>query len=314
MKTMKWLIKREMWENKGMLFWTPVVIAGAVAALVLCSLFLGKMGALHIDGQNIGSVTIEGQARMRIAETLAQVYVAAGTPVLMVLGLLVFFYCLGALHDERRDRSLLFWKSLPVSDVKTVMSKLLLAVVVAPLITMGIAIALGLLLLVATCIMLLTHGTNMFGAVLAQPDFYLTPLRLIGLLPVYALWALPTVGWLLMVSSMARSKVFLWAVGTPVITSLLMLWAEKVLSLGFDTGWFASHITGRLLLSVIPGSWLDLNKEQARAMAEQHMSMPEAIFNASWSSLGSVNLWIGAAAGAAMIAVAVTMRRRREEV
>jgi hypothetical protein len=27
MKTMKWLIKREMWENKGMLLWTPVVIA-----------------------------------------------------------------------------------------------------------------------------------------------------------------------------------------------------------------------------------------------------------------------------------------------
>jgi ABC-2 type transport system permease protein len=194
------------------------------------------------------------------------------------------------------------------------MSKLLLAVVVAPLITMGIAIALGLLLLVATCIMLLTHGTNIFGALLAQPDFYLTPLRLIGLLPVYALWALPTVGWLLMVSSMARSKVFLWAVGTPVITSLLMLWAEKVLNLGFDTGWFASHITARLLLSVMPGSWLDFNKEEVQAMAERHLSIPEALFNASWSSLGSVNLWIGAAAGVAMIAVAVTMRRRREEV
>jgi hypothetical protein len=81
-------------------------------------------------------------------------------PVLMVLGLLVFFYCLGALHDERRDRSLLFWKSLPVSDFTTVMSKLLLAVVVAPLITMGIAIVLGLVVLVAACIMLLTHGTN----------------------------------------------------------------------------------------------------------------------------------------------------------
>jgi ABC-2 type transport system permease protein len=81
-------------------------------------------------------------------------------PVLMVLGFLVFFYCLGALHDERRDRSLLFWKSLPVSDYTTVMSKLLLAVVVAPLITMGIAIVLGLVMLVAACVMLLTHGTN----------------------------------------------------------------------------------------------------------------------------------------------------------
>lgn len=315
MKTMKWLIKREMWENKGMLFWTPVVIASVVALLVLTSLFLGKMSGINVDGHNIGTVTIEGAARMRIAETMSQVYVGAGMPVVMITGLLVFFYCLGALHDERRDRSLLFWKSLPVSDFTTVMSKLLLAVVVTPLITMGIAIALGLVVLLATCIMLLTHGTNLFGAVLASPDFYLTPLRLLGLLPVYVLWALPTVGWLLMVSSMARSKVFLWAVGTPVITSLLLLWAEKILHFGFDAGWFTHNITTRILLGVVPGSWFSFRWHAMDLPHEEHrMALPGAIFNASWSSLGDPSVWIGAAAGVAMIAVAVTMRRRREEV
>lgn len=315
MKTMKWLIKREMWENKGMLFWTPVVIASAVALLVLTSLFLGKMSGINVEGHNIGTVTIEGAVRMRIAETLSQMYIGAGMPVLMVLGLLVFFYCLGALHDERRDRSLLFWKSLPVSDFTTVMSKLLLAVVVAPLITIGIAIVLGLVVLAAACIMLLTHGTNLFGAVLASPDFYLTPLRLIGLLPVYALWALPTVGWLLMVSSMARSKVFLWAVGTPVITSLLMLWAQKALNFGIDAAWFAEHITNRILMGVVPGSWLIFSRDSiSLPHAEHKLALPEAIFNASWSTLGGVSVWIGAAAGVAMIAVAVVMRRRREEV
>jgi ABC-2 type transport system permease protein len=163
--------------------------------------------------------------------------------------------------------------------------------------------------------MLAMHGTNMFGAVLAQPDFYLTPLRLVGLLPVYALWALPTVGWLLMVSSMARSKVFLWAVGTPVITTLLMLWAEKALHLGFDAGWFASNVTARLLLSVVPGSWLNVHPEETMAKVAAHqMGVPEAIFNESWSSLGNAGMWTGAVAGAAMIAVAVYMRRRREEV
>ena len=64
----------------------------------------------------------------------------------------------------------------------------------------------GSIRLVAACFMLLSHGTNLFGAVLASPDFWLTPLRLIALLPVYVLWALPTVGWLLMVSSMARAS------------------------------------------------------------------------------------------------------------
>ncbi|MYM24990.1 hypothetical protein GTP46_20370 [Duganella sp. FT135W] len=315
MKTMKWLIKREMWENKGMLFWTPVVIASAVALLVLTSLFLGKMTGFEMEGHNIGTVTIEGAARDHIAETLSQAYIGAGMPVLMVLGFLVFFYCLNALHDERRDRSLLFWKSLPVSDFTTVMSKLLLAVVVAPLITMGIAIVLGLVMLLATCLLLLAHGTNLFGAILSSPEFYLTPLRLVGLLPVYVLWALPTVGWLLMVSSMARSKVFLWAVGTPVIGSLLLLWAEKVLHFGFDAGWIASHITNRILLGVVPGSWLVFCKDAIAIAHEEHkIALPDAIFNASWSTLGGVSVWIGAAAGVAMIAIAVQMRRRREEV
>lgn len=316
MRTMKWLIMREMWEHKGMLVWTPAVIAGLMFALVLVSL-LGHGTDFHpqINGTVINQVTIEGKMRTQIAAGLAQVYLGSALPVLMVLSLIVFFYCLGALHDERRDRSLLFWKSLPVSDFTTVMSKLLLAVVVAPLITIGIAVALGLVIVLAACVMLAMHGTNMFGAILAQPDFYLAPLRLVGLLPVYVLWALPTVGWLLMVSSMARSKVFLWAVGTPVIGSLLLLWAEKVLQFGFDAGWIASHITNRILLGVVPGSWLVFSKDTVTLEHEAHkLALPDTIFNASWQTLGGVSVWIGAAAGVAMIAVAVYMRRHREEV
>nr|WP_315251692.1 hypothetical protein [uncultured Duganella sp.] len=315
MKTMKWLIKREMWENKGMLLWTPLAIAVAIAALVLSALVMGHTQDIQIDGQSFNSITIEGKVRTRIAETLAQAYIGTGMPVMMVLGLLVFFYCLSALHDERRDRSLLFWKSLPVSDLTTVLSKVLLALVVAPLITMGIAIVLGLLMLVATCVVLLLHGTNLFGAVFSSPELYLSPVRLVGLLPVYILWALPTVGWLLMVSSMARSKVFLWAVGTPVIVTLLLVWAQKALMFSVDSLWFASHITNRILLGVVPGSWLAFNKDSISMAHQEHqLPLPDAIFSASWSTLGGVSVWIGAAAGVAMIAVAVYMRRRREEV
>ncbi|MYM82006.1 hypothetical protein GTP44_08550 [Duganella sp. FT50W] len=315
MKTMKWLLKREMWENKGMLLWTPLAIAGAIVALVLSALVMSHTSNLRIDGQNLATVTIEGQVRTRIAETLVQVYIGTGLPVLMALGLLVFFYCLSALHDERRDRSLLFWKSLPVSDFATVLSKALLALVVAPLITIGITIALGLVMLLATCLTLLVHGTNLFGEVLSSPDLYLSPLRLIGLLPVYILWALPTVGWLLMVSSMARSKVFLWAVGTPVIITLLLVWAQKALMFGVDALWFAYHITNRILLGVAPGSWLVFGGDRIHlAHAERKLPLPDAIFNASWSTLAGPGVWIGALAGIVMIAMAVYMRRRREEV
>jgi ABC-2 type transport system permease protein len=195
-----------------------------------------------------------------------------------------------------------------------VLSKLVTAVVVAPLITLGVAVAVGVLMVLAVCAFLLFHGTNMFGALLSTPQFYLAPLRLVAVLPVYILWALPTVGWLLMVSSMARSKVFLWAVGTPIITTLLLVWAQKILHFDLDALWFASHITSRILLGVVPGSWIGFERPAFQLQEEGITPITQTIFDASWSTLGGASVWIGAAAGVAMIAVAIYTRRRREEV
>jgi ABC-2 type transport system permease protein len=316
MKTMKWLIRRELWEHKGMLVWAPAAIAAVIAALALIATFLNqhmRLNGEEMTPQNI-IVTIEGETRTRIVDTMAQGYVVSAAPVYMVLGFLVFFYCLGALHDERRDRSMLFWKSLPVSDLTTVASKALMALVVAPLIVIGIALSLSLLLLLAVCIKVALHGTNLFGELLLTPELYLTPLRVLALLPVYILWALPTVGWLLMISSMVRSRVFLWAVGIPVVTGLVLLWAEKALGFGVNAPWFISNVIKRLLLGVVPGSWLGFTPRM-QELGEDHVThgIAAAIFNESWASLAQPGVWLGVAAGIAMLATAVRMRRRREE-
>jgi len=312
MNTMKWLIKRELWENKGMLFWAPVVMACVLLAIALAALIAGHN--MQYDGNHIGMVVIAGKPLEAFGAGAAKVYLAAGMPVLMMLGFLVFFYCLGALHDERRDRSLLFWKSLPVSDAMTVLSKAATALVVAPLIVFGIIIVLSLLMLALTCIGLMVHGTNAFGAVLSQADFYVSPLRLLGLLPVYLLCALPTVGWLLLVSSWARSKVFLWAVGVPLAIGLLILWSQRALGLDIDGTWFLSTITTRALLGVVPGAWFLFEKiARAGILASAEHVDGGSIFSASWAALGSVSLWVGAAAGVAMIAAATWLRRWREE-
>jgi len=315
MKTMKWLIRRELWELKGMLVWTPLVIAGLIAALALLAAFIGKDIQLSGDAITAQSftVSIQGQARATLVSTLAQGYIISAVPVYLVLGFLVFFYCLGALNDERRDRSILFWKSLPVSDQTTVLSKVVTALVVAPLIVVGIAVALALVLLLAVAAKLALHGTVLFGDLLASPELYLAPLRVLGLLPVYMLWALPTVGWLLMISSMVRSKVFVWAVGLPVGAGLLLVWMQKVLGFDFNVGWFISNVTNRLLLGVVPGSWMWFDRSRLALSEEHGLPTPTDAFLYSWSTLANVGLWVGVVAGVAMIAVAIRVRRRREE-
>ncbi|WP_295993959.1 hypothetical protein [Rugamonas sp.] len=316
MKTMKWLLQRELWENKGMLFWTPVVVAALMAAVSLAAVLAG--GTMNYgDGRDvhIGAVVITDTPLRMMGEVIANSYIVTAMPILLILGLLVFFYCLGALHDERSDRSLLFWKSLPVSDRMTVLSKAATALVVAPLIVFVVGIALSLLMLAIGCFALLSHGTNAFGAILSQPGFYLAPLELIALLPVYLLWALPSVGWLLLVSSWARSKVFLWAVGVPLAIGLALLWAQRGLGMNIDGSWFLGTITSRALLGVAPGAWFMFEQISPAALtsgADHHPNVG-TILNASWLTLGSIGVWVGAAAGVAMIAGATWMRRWREE-
>ena len=314
MKTMKWLIKREFWEHKGMVVWAPAVVAGLIALLTLGGVLLGRHAAFE-GGASKLSVELGGEARDATIAMLADVYMAFSVPILAILGFLVFFYCLGALHDDRRDRSLLFWKSLPVSDRMTVLSKAALALVAIPLVSVLIGIALSLVITLLLGVSMAMHGLNLIGPVLSSPSFYLSPLRLLGLLPVYLLWALPTVGWLLLVSSWARSKVFLWAVGAPLVTAVLIAWANKIFGLGMAPGWFMENIVSRMLLGVAPGNWFmhsRINPHQLVQEGAEHVRNAD-LFSASWSTLGTPSLWVGVAAGVAMIAGAVWLRRWREE-
>ncbi|CAN7424428.1 hypothetical protein LJR289_002675 [Pseudoduganella sp. LjRoot289] len=313
MKTMKWLIKRELWEHKGMIVWAPAVVAALVALMTLGGLLLGRNVAIG-DGSKF-KVELAGPARDTVIAMASDLYMAASVPMLLMLGFLVFFYCLGALHDDRRDRSLLFWKSLPVSDRMTVLSKVVLALVGIPLVALLIGIALSLAIALLLGAGMALHGVNLIGPVLSSPAFYLAPLRLLGLLPVYALWALPTVGWLLLVSSWARSKVFLWAVGAPLVTGALIAWSNKIFALGVSPGWYMENIVARLLLGVAPGSWFGFSKVNPASLVREGSEHVRAmdLFAASWSTLTHPALWLGVVAGLAMIAGAVWMRRWREE-
>jgi ABC-2 type transport system permease protein len=169
----------------------------------------------------------------------------------------LFSYGIGALYNDRADRSVLFWKSLPISDAETVLAKVVAMALIAPVLAVGAMIALHLGFLVILSLWVLAHGIN---PMLLWSPTHLVSLwvKLILLIPINALWALPSIGWLLLCSSFARSKPFLWAVALPVVSGVLVSMFHLMNSLSLPSGWYWRNIVGRLLFSIVPGTWVDV--------------------------------------------------------
>jgi ABC-2 type transport system permease protein len=309
LKTMEWLVKREFWEYKGMFFWAPVRLGLLMIGLLVAIMIYSGGHNMNFAGHSVSAAL---EHKLEIGAAMANNYIAASVPVFMMLGAMVFFYCLGAMFEERRDRSILFWKSLPVSDSMTVLSKVALALLVAPLISIVVGIIVSFAMLMIICIVMAFQGLNFLGALFSNGDFYLTPLRLIGMWPVYVLWAIPTVGWLLMVSAWARSKVFLWAVGMPVLGLLVVKMADFVFKLNLDVQWFSHHIVLRVLGGLFPGIWLGFQDGTEQMVMSQHEHMGNMLTYA-WTSLADAEMWVGVVAGVLMIFAAIKLRRWRDE-
>ena len=325
MKTLNWMLRREFWEHKGSLFWAPVVVAAILLFITAASAGYGMLAhnvnvETMVNGRQVHITSFrEMPAVMQqgVAQVAANSYLAAAAPLFFMMAFTVFFYCLSALYDERRDRSVLFWKSLPMSDQMTVLSKVLTAAVVAPVITMVTALVMSLALLLIMGAYLAFNGVNLFGLLPATPALYLAPLFLIGMLPVYVLWALPTIGWLLMVSRWAKSKVFLWAIGVPLIALVIVKWVDFLITgnQGMNAGltYFAKEVVNRGLGGLVPGIWFAFSDHTVTMRPGEHGVELGTVFMQSWHTLAAPGVWIGAAVGVAMIFVAIRMRRWRDE-
>ena len=325
--TMKWLLRREFWEHKGSMFWAPLIVGSLLVVLLGCTITYGIMqhgipAHVTINGHTLDHARLDqilpDETKLMVAKIATGMYLGASAPLFAILTGVVFFYCLGALYDERRDRSILFWKSLPVSDPMTVLSKAVTAMVVAPAITLVLAVAASLALLFIACLALSTQGLNLFASLLASSDLYLSPLRLAALLPVYVVWALPTVGWLMLVSSWAKSKPFLWAVGVPVVALVIIKWINAALE-NFSgqtllLAHYASDVVARILGGIVPGIWFTFQPGLQSAMhpATDGFDM-SGVVTQSYLSLAGTDAWIGVAMGVAMLVAAVRMRRWRDE-
>jgi ABC-2 type transport system permease protein len=287
-----WLIKREFWEHRRGLLWAPVLIG----VLALLTTVLERFFNAHPAQQDSGWLTVQ------VLGAVGSVAIYALLLPLMlyvVPAFTAFFYCIDALQADRRDRSILFWKSLPSSDAATVLSKAAIALVISPLICWTFYSILSALL-----------PPNLPGSDLSLYKVFgtVSPWQIASLLPLYLLWTLPTVGWLLMVSAWARSRPFLWAVGIPVFVAGLIEWSNTILHFTHTTAWVWSDFFARILFSGVFRGWMAPGLGGSQDMVT--IQGPVLLDN-SWRALGMPTLWIGALAGIAMIAIAIRLRRWR---
>src|SRR5205807_3410410 len=214
--------------------------------------------------------------------------------LIMAAALIVgVFYTLDALHGERRDRSILFWKSLPVSDLTTVLSKISIPLLVLPMFALAVT-------MVTQWIMLLLNTAVLLGSGLSVAMLWnhlslvqMSLMLLYHLLAIHALWYAPIYGWMLLVSAWARRAVFLWA-------ALPLLAMGVVEKLAFNTSHFAAMLKDRLMGGPkgVPFTG--------------DMSMDQMTQIDPGKFLSSPGLWIGLAVAAAFLAAAVRVRRYRE--
>lgn len=319
MNTFPTLLKREFWEHKGGMLWAPVVVGGLMLGAAGISAAIGlaaKDGDMRVNGERIvaDGQLLTTETQQQIADGLSFAIIPSLAPLAAVLAFVVLFYALGSLYDDRRDRSVLFWKSMPVSNTATVLSKLASMALVTPLITALVGIVVGSVIAIVAASTLAVFGANVLPELLTTSEFYLAPLAVLAVIPVYALWVLPSIAWCMAVSAWAKRAPFLWAVGTPVLAGILLSWQQAMFDRDLGAEWFWEHIVGRLFGSFLPGMWFAFsdNWERVDDFQPAEQSVFELV-SMSYASLTSPSLWIGLAAAAALVAVAIRLRRWRED-
>lgn len=311
------LIKREYWEHRGGFFKAPLWLSGIFLVLITMAGITGKSAMIQFDGSEH---MVEGGLKYLETEATAE-QLRMGTDVLLygtgsifcvVMFFVLVFYCLGSLYDDRRDRSVLFWRSLPVSDLHTVLSKVATVLLVGPMIYLAAIIAFQLVLLGVVGLLVLFQGGNPMALVWAPAEPLTYWGRLLVALLLHALWVLPLYGWLFLVSSWARSRPFLWALLVPAALSLMEVWFHATASLKIG------HTLGDLLLSRLstgfaPLSWKFEEGDETMMIG----STDDAGMSTEWGiiieRLWGADMWLGVIVGIAFIAAAIWIRRYRDD-
>ncbi len=275
-----WSIRRELWGNRS------IYLAPLIAAAVFVFGFLINMIILRRRMHGVWTLDPAQQH-----EALAVPYEIAAALIMGTAFLVGIFYSLDTLYGERRDRSILFWKSLPVSDLTTVLAKVAIPLAILPLLSFVITVVTQLIMLLLSSVVLLGSGLSVAALWTHSSFFHVSLMLLYHLVTVHGLWYAPFYGWLLLVSAWSPRAPFLWAFLPPFV----ICGVEKI---AFNSTHFLTMLQHRLTgpeVMTAPGS--NLMVVIAALTPVEFLSEP--------------GLWIGLAIAAAFLGTAVRLRRYR---
>ncbi|HTW75390.1 MAG TPA: hypothetical protein VMD56_10780 [Steroidobacteraceae bacterium] len=297
MKVLAMQMRRELWEHRSL--W--------IAPLLVALLLLGGVATL-------GRIQFyEGPARPAVANSPFQLMLLGwGVPFYLAAGVVVVVYLLDCLYGERRDRSILFWRSMPVSDTETVLAKLLVGLVVVPYATFALA---ALTSAIASAILALRHHVLVNGQIAPLWDT-LTWLRMQGVmlygLTVLLLWYAPYAAYLMLASAWARRSPYAWAFVPPVLLAMCenMVFGTNYLGRIVERGFnqvlrLAFNLNQQLAYSI--GDAIPLPRSPAGGGTR-----PPAGGGVT-ELLLSPQLWLGLLAAALMLLLVIRLRRYRDD-
>jgi ABC-2 type transport system permease protein len=273
-----WSVWRELWENHA-IYIAPLIVAGII-------LFGTVVGAYHLPERRHNAMLLDPAHRQAAIE---MPYDIAAVMIIFTVFIVGVFYCLDALHGERRERSILFWKSLPVSDLTTVLSKAIVPLVILPLVSFAIIVVTQFIMMLISTAALLPSG--LAATTWTNFNLFQQSLTLFYGLVAIALWHAPIYGWALLISGWARRATFLWA----VLPLLAIGFFEKIT---FNTSHFASMLKDRLLGFAPEAFAFDAHTLRSVTLTPgRYLSTP--------------GLWIGLVFAVGFVAAAIRLRRYR---
>jgi ABC-2 type transport system permease protein len=285
-RTLYWSIRRELmehrWIYRGQVAIAAVILLGFLISTIYLPAHMRKLSE---------------SSPADAWETIAMPYNIAAGVFMGVMILMAVFYCSDALYGERRDRNVLFWKSLPVSDVTTVLGKASIPLVVLPLLTFAVTVSTQAIMLSVSSLVLLGNGLNAATMWRELSVFRMWGLLLYHLLTAHALWPFPVYCWLLLVSSWARRTPLLWAMLPVVVIGIV----EK---LTLHTSRCAETVGLRLIGGGAP---TDMTPGDLFPMGPMTHITPGEL-------LSTQSLWLGMLFAAIFLAIAVRLRRYRPPI